>query len=122
MENIMGKCDCCGTEIGVLAANQAQANEMATDQCSCAGVTNARKKAVLKKKLASLIGPYCEAYGFSPVEKVVYDAIETIGLMVVDGIMQKATFNVEGTTISITPGKKIKVTRKYTYEQECEIE
>ena len=122
MKNMMGKCEYCGTEIGVMAKTQAEANELASEKCSCSGVAKAKKKAAMKSKLASLIGPACTELGFNPVEQAVYDAIETVGLMVVEGLMQKVTFNVDGTTISITPGKKIKVTRKYTYEQTGEVE
>ena len=122
MENMMGKCEYCGTEIGVMAKTQAEANELASEKCSCAGVTKARKKTVMKNYLARFIGSACTEMGFNPVEQAVYDAIETVGLMVVDGLMQKATFNVDGTTISITAGKKIKVKRTYTYEQTGEIE
>lgn len=122
MVNMMGKCEYCGTEIGVMAVTQAEANELASEKCSCSGVAKAKKKTAMKIRLSSLIGPACIEKGFNPVDKVVYDAIETVGLMVVDGLMQKVTFNVDGTTITITPGKKIKVTRKYTYEQTGEVE
>lgn len=121
MENMMGKCEYCGAEIGVMAETQAEANKMAEEKCACAGVRSARKKEMMKEKLDSLIGQDCSAE-FNPVEKAVHDAIETIGLMLVDGIIRKASFTVDGTTITLKTGKKIEVTRRRIYEQTGEIE
>lgn len=122
MENLMGKCEYCGTEIGVIAQTQAEANEMAAEKCDCAGVRIARKKECMKEKLDELIGAGSGVAGFTPVERAVHDAIETIGFMAIEGQMQAASFKVDGTTITIKAGEKTKVTRKYTYEQSGEVE
>lgn len=122
MENLMGRCEFCGTEMGALAETQTEANKLAAEKCGCAGVRIARKKECMKERLDSLIGAGCEDAGFSPVERAVHDAIETIGFMAIEGQLQQAAFKVDGTTISIKAGEKTKVTRKYTYEQSEEVE
>lgn len=83
---------------------------------------NRKKKECMKERLDSLIGAGCEDAGFSPVERAVHDAIETIGFMAIEGQFQQASFKVDGTTISIKAGEKTKVTRKYTYEQSEEVQ
>lgn len=122
MENLMGRCEFCGTEMSVLAETQTEADRLAAEKCGCAGVRIARKKECMKERLDSLIGAGCEDAGFSPVERAVHDAIETIGFMAIEGQLQQAAFKVDGTTISIKAGEKTKVTRKYTYEQSEEVE
>ena len=121
MENMMGKCEYCGTEIGVMAETQAEANEIAANQCGCAGVRMARKKESMKEKLDALIGTQCPQE-FNPVDSLVYDTIQTVGNMVIDGVMQSATFKVDGTTITVKAGKKIEVTRRRVYEQGAEVQ
>lgn len=122
MENLMGKCAYCGMEIGVIAQTQAEANEMAAKKCGCAAAKTARKIECMKERLDELIGARCEDAGFTPVETAVHDAIETIGCMAIEGALQAATFKVDGTTITIRAGKKVKVSRKYIYEQSGEVE
>lgn len=121
MENMMGKCEYCGTEIGVMAETQAEANEIAANQCGCSGVRMARKKESMKEKLDALIGTQCPQE-FNPVDSLVYDTIQTVGNMVIDGVMQSATFKVDGTTITVKSGKKIEVTRRRVYEQGAEVQ
>lgn len=122
MENLIGHCEYCGTEMAVLAKTQEEANELAAEKCDCAGVRIARKKEKMAEKLDSLIGTGCEEAGFSPVERAIHDAIETIGFMIIEGLLQQAAFKVDGTTITMKAGEKTKVTRKYTYEQTGEVE
>ena len=76
----------------------------------------------MKERLDELIGASCEDAGFTPVETAVHDAIETIGCMAIEGALQAATFKVDGTTITIRAGEKVKVSRKYIYEQSGEVE
>lgn len=121
MENMMGKCEFCGNEFGVMANSQAEADRIAAKECQCAGGRTARKKEKMIENLNSLIGQNC-SNEFAPVEVAVHDAIETIGLMIVDGQMQEATFKVDGTAVSLKNGRKIKVTRRRIYEQTGEIE
>ena len=122
MKTLTGKCEFCGTEMGVMAETQADANRLAAERCGCAGVGIARKKESMKKRLGELIGSKCGGAGFSPVTDDVYDVIETVGIMAIEGQMQQASFKVDGTTVSIKAGEKTKVSRKYTHEQSGEIE
>ena len=121
MENMMGKCEYCGAEIGVMAETQAEANRMAEEKCACAGVRRARKKEMMKEKLDALIGEQCPPE-FNHVDSVVYDTILTVGYMIIDGVMQSATFKIDGTTVTVKAGKKIEVTRRRVYEQGAEVQ
>ena len=121
MENMMGKCEYCGAEIGVMAETQAEANRMAEEKCACAGVRSARKKEMMKEKLDALIGEQCPPE-FNHVDSVVYDTILTVGYMIIDGVMQSATFKIDGTTVTVKAGKKIEVTRRRVYEQGAEVQ
>ena len=47
--------------------------------------------------------------------------IAVLGEMVVDGEIQKATIAVDGTTITIVGGEKIKVKRTMKYEQGSQV-
>jgi hypothetical protein len=47
--------------------------------------------------------------------------IAVLGEMVVDGEIQKATIAVDGTTITIAGGEKIKVKRTMKYEQGSQV-
>lgn len=122
METITGRCRFCGQEMSVIAENQTKADQMVENQCGCIGVTNERKKESMAKELDRILGAGAEEAGFSPVEKAVADAIETVGFMAIEGMLQGASFKVDGTVITIKVGEKIKVSRKYTYEQSGEIE
>ena len=121
MENMMGKCEYCGAQIGVMAATQEEANKIAEEQCGCAGGRRARKKENMKEKLDALIGEQCPPE-LNPVDQVVYDTILTVGCMIIDGIMQSATFKIDGTTVTVKAGKKIEVTRRRVYEQGAEVQ
>lgn len=122
MENMMGKCAYCGTEIGVMADSQAGADEAASKECGCYGSKLARKQESMKECLHELLGSGCEELGFKPVANEVYCVIENAALMALEGVVQGATFKVDGTLVSIKAGEKTKVKRKYTYEQDGEIE
>lgn len=122
METIMGKCKYCGMEIGVMAQTQPEADETASKECGCYGSKLAEKQKSMKECLRELVGSECESLGFRPVADEVYRVIEDTALMALDGRMQNATFKVDGTLISIKAGEKTKVKRKYTYEQDGEIE
>ena len=122
MEVIMGKCKYCGAEIGVMAETQAEANEIASEKCNCGGNEIAKKKHYMSERLQLLAGENCEEMGFRPVENEAFEIIERAAYMVIEGRIQSAVFKINGTAISIKGGEKIKLSRKYTYEQKEEIE
>lgn len=122
MKNLMGKCEYCGAEIGVIAESQAKANEEATRQCSCGAAKTSQKKKMFKENLKMYAGKNAEDEGFLLVESIPYGIIEDAGCAVIDGYMTSAVFKIDGTVISITNnGEKTKVKRKKTYEREEEI-
>lgn len=121
MKSMMGKCEFCGNEIGVMAESEAEANKLAAEQCACAGVRLQEKKESLCSKLEELAGSLCDEQGFTPVDPEVLEIIRKTGCTAIDGKIQAAAFKVDGTTISIKAGDKTKVTRKYIFERAAEI-
>lgn len=122
MENMMGICEYCGNEIGVIAENQQQANELASEQRSCLGQRIAQRKNKVKEKIKELTGPQCETLNFIPVDDEIRILIETLGCMAVEGRIQQVMLKIDGTIITIKSGEKTKVARKFTYEQGETIE
>lgn len=122
IRSMMGKCEYCGAEIGVMAKHQAEANEIASEKCDCSGARTAQRKRMLTEKLEELAGKKCEELGFRPVDVEIKDAIETIGKMVIDSRLQNVAVKVDGTVINIKGGAKVKISRKYTHEEAEEIE
>lgn len=122
MKNLMGKCEYCDAEIGVMAETQAEANEIASEKCNCGGSGIAKKKHCMSERLQMLVGENCEELGFRPAENEAFEIIERTAYMVIEGRIQSAVFKIGGTAISIKGGEKTKISRKYTYEQAEEIE
>ena len=122
MENMMGICEYCGNEIGVIAENQQQANELASEQRSCLGQRIAQRKNKVKEKIKELTGPQCETLNFIPVDDEIRILIETLGCMAVEARIQQVMLKIDGTIITIKSGEKTKVARKFTYEQGETIE
>lgn len=125
MGTFTGKCKYCGSEINIIAEDQEDADRQASRDCSCGGMRQEeavhRRKAAMTNELAKLIGSGCEAEGFRPVKNRTAMTIAVLGEMVVDGEIQKATIAVDGTTISIKGGEKIKVSRSMRYEQGSQV-
>ena len=112
MGTFTGKCKYCGNEINIIAEDQEDADRQASRDCSCGAMRN---------ELVKLIGNGCEAEGFRPVKEKTAVTIAVLGEMVVDGDIQKATIAVDGTTITIAGGEKIKVKRTMKYEQGSQV-
>lgn len=125
MGTFTGKCRYCGEEISIIAESQEDADRQASRDCSCGGMRQEeavhRRKAAMTNELTKLIGSECEAEGFRPVKTKTAATIAVLGDMVVDGEIQKATIAVDGTTITITGGEKIKVKRTMKYEQGSQV-
>lgn len=122
IKSMMGKCEYCGAEIGVMAKSQAEANKMASEKCDCSSARTAQKKRMLAEKLEELAGKKCEKLGFRPVDDDIRKLFDRIGEMVIDGRIQNAAFKVDGTVLNIKGGAKVKISRKYIHEQAEEIE
>lgn len=122
MKSMMGVCEYCGHEIGVIAESQAEANKMASEKCACGGNKVAEKKKMMKENITRLMGAKCEALGFRPVDGEIVTVVEQMGSMAIDGRIQSLSLKVDGTIINIKAGEKTKIRRKYTYEQEGEVE
>lgn len=125
MGSFTGKCKYCGREIIIIAASQEDADRQASRDCSCGGMKHEeaveRRKVAMRDELMKLIGHECEEEGFRPLNKDTANVMCILGNMVVEGAIQKATIAVDGTTISIKGGEKIKVTRSMRYEQGSQI-
>lgn len=125
MGSFTGKCKYCGREVIIIAASQEDADRQASRDCSCGGMRQEeavhRRKEAMTNELTKLIGSECEAEGFRPVKTKTAATIAVLGDMVVDGEIQKATIAVDGTTITIAGGEKIKVKRTMKYEQGSQV-
>lgn len=125
MGTFTGKCKYCGNEINIIAEDQEDADRQASRDCSCGGMRQEeavhRRKAAMTNELAKLIGSGCEEEGFRPVKDRTAMIIAVLGETVVDGEIQKATIAVDGTTITIAGGEKIKVKRTMKYEQGSQV-
>lgn len=121
MGSFTGKCKYCGREVIIIAASQEDADRQASRDCWCGGAEHEeaveRRKMSMKTELMKLIGNECEEEGFRPLNKDTANVMCILGNMVVEGAIQKATIAVDGTTISIKGGEKIKVSRSMRYEQ-----
>lgn len=122
MKKFTGICKYCGTEYTVIAESQNDANDMASEQCACGGNKVAEKKKMMKENIDQLLGTECEALGFRPVDREIIAVIEQLGCMAIDGRIQNVAIKVDGTVINIKAGEKTKIKRKYTYEQEGQVE
>ena len=125
MGTFTGKCRYCGNEINIIAEDQEDADRQASRDCSCGGMRQEeavhRRKAAMTNELTKLIGSECEAEGFRPVKTKTAATIAVLGEMVVDGEIQKATIAVDGTTITIVGGEKIKVKRVMKRERGSQV-
>lgn len=114
MGTFTGKCKYCGREVIIIAANQEGADRQASRDCSCGVMKREeaveRRKEAMTNELTKLIGSECEAEGFRPVKTKTAATIAVLGEMVVDG-----------TTITIAGGEKIKVKRTMKYEQGSQV-
>lgn len=125
MGTFTGKCRYCGNEINIIAENQEDADRQASRDCSCGGYQREQRIAERKERmtgaLMALIAPGCEQQNFRPLRDETCNMILHIGQMVADGEIQKATIAVDGTTITIAGGEKIKVKRTMKYEQGSQV-
>ena len=122
MKNYIGKCKYCGQTLNVLAYSQEDADADAVKNCDCGGAEKEFKITRLRDLLKDYMGSNAAVSGFTPVEDAVYDAIEIMGIMIINEHIESATFKVDGTVINISrTSEKIKVKRKKLHEQTGEI-
>lgn len=125
MGTFTGRCQYCGNEINIIAEDQEDADRQASRDCSCGGMAHEeavhRRKIAMRNELVKLIGNGCEEEGFRPVKDKTATIIAMLGEMVVDGDIQKVNVAVDGTTITIAGGEKIKVKRTMKYEQGSQV-
>lgn len=121
MQSFMGRCLYCGASVGVMAESQELADDAVSKKCQCGGARLAEKKEDVKNELEIYIGESCEEEGFRPVTKEVYGAILQIGELVAERKIRKVSLTVDGTTVSIIGGDKVKVKKGYKYEKSTEV-
>lgn len=125
MGTFIGKCRYCGKEINIIAENQEDADRQASRDCSCGGMKHEEmikeRKAHMKQTLLALIGDGCEEENFRPLKEDTAKMVLEVAEKVVEGEIQKATIVVDGTTITIRGGDKIKVARSMKYEQGSQV-
>ena len=125
MGTFTGRCQYCGNEINIIAENQEDADRQVSRDCGCGRMKQEEaireRKALMTEELMKLIGPDCTSEGFRPLRDEVSDIVLQIARAVVEGEIQKATIGVDGTTITVKGGEKIKVARSMRYEQGSQI-
>ena len=120
MDTYEGRCRYCGSAMSVIAEGQDEADQMATEECTCKGAEKESVRDCMQRNLMELIGSGCEEAGFEPISDAAQKIIADIADAVCDGIIQRATIRVEGTDVKIVDGEKIKLSRKYTHEEKKE--
>lgn len=123
MKNFMGRCPWCGTEIGVMAEDQSEADMLAEEKCLCEAAETGRNKEKMADEVDRLIGRDCtkEDNELLPVEKDVYTIIFDAAMLAVEGVIEGAVFKVDGTNITIKSGTKTTIKRERKYVRTGEV-
>ena len=98
-----GRCKYCGHTELILSESQEQADENVTRKCMCDG----REREDRRNKLTQAINDISKADEYLNLKGLVH----RIGDMVLDEIIEKASITVQGSTITIKGGAKIRVQR-----------
>lgn len=117
MEQMTGTCMYCGQTRLVFADIQANADMIATEECSACD-NPVKKTKQLLENLDSLLGERAIDYGMPAVDEETLDVIKDAGCQIISGNIEAATFKVKGTTVSI---RGTSVTRKKITSARLEV-
>lgn len=107
-----GKCKYCGDIQPIMAMDQIDADEKISDECTCGGAIMEQKKKNLYEKLSFAIGDDSAKVGLQRVTPEQEKVITTAALAVLYEVLDKVTFKIDGTTVTITrTAEKVKVKR-----------
>lgn len=110
-----GTCRGCGQTQIVPADTEAEANMIATDRCTCKEGKGIRDFNRLMKNIDEICGTGGKQVGFDPVPATTIERIKEAAELVHHRKIEKSTFQINGTLITIKAGvKDVTVDRKRT--------
>ena len=118
LQDLLGVCKGCGQTMMVKAANQEQADDIATEKCECPAGEMIRKKKELDERLGELIGEEAPQYGWDATTPEIFETIKEIGHIVAEGKIESVGIRIDKTSLRIANrGGKIVIERSKTVKQ-----
>lgn len=118
VQDLLGVCKGCGKTMMVVATNQEQADEIATEKCDCQAGEMIRKKKELDERLGELIGEEATQYGWDATTPEIFETIKEIGHIVAEGKIESVGIRIDKTSLRIANrGGKIVIERSKTVKQ-----
>lgn len=118
VQDLLGDCKGCGQTMMVVATNQEQADEIATEKCDCPAGEMIRKKKELDERLGELIGEEAPQYGWDATTPEIFETIKEIGNIVAEGKIESVGIRIDNTSLRIANrGGKIVIERSKTVKQ-----
>ena len=120
-KTISGECRYCGTFKLVQAENQAEADRLVTDQCSCATATSERNRRETLKNLRKAVRRPEEETGFPIMISEIQGLCEEIATLMMDYKMEAVKIDLADRQINMKrdDGIKFKQTKKIEVEEVC---
>lgn len=111
-----GRCRYCGTIQQVMAADQIDADNKISADCSCGGAAREKKRLQILDNIDAIAGEDAASMGFSSVHGDTLLWLKRAGEMILDGIVDKIGVEIDGTkiTIAITGKGDVKIKRSQT--------
>lgn len=119
VKEIIGTCAGCGQTKVVHARTRKEADEIATQECSCKEGEQIRRINEIDKRLGELIGEEAPEYGWEPAGSVqTLEAIKEIAHIIAAGGIESAGIRINKTNLKIgSRGGKISIERSKTIRQ-----
>lgn len=119
---ITGVCAYCGQAQNVEAQNQEEANQKATEMCSCDKSVSSRYIIEFGKKVNEIITAPERTTGFSPLNEDYYKLIMVMADQVNTGFIDAVSFKLDDRTIKITPRNEGGLKFKQSKTVECNVD
>lgn len=111
MEQMTGTCIFCGQTRLVEAEDQAEANRIAAETCTCDN--NFKRVRQCADNIEKICGETAKDFGMDVVTEEVIDSLKSVGQLCVFGYLLGATFRLADSTVSIKQIKDgVSVSRK----------
>lgn len=116
MMTLEGVCRYCGNMQPVMAADQIDADNKISEGCSCGGAAKERRKIRVLENIEAIAGEEAVNMGFAAVNGDTLLWLKRAGEMVLNGEMDKASTEIDGTkiTIAITRKGDVEIKRSRT--------
>lgn len=117
MNTYEGVCRFCGETEILMAESQEEADDQVTRQCRCKGWKKVKRSEEIEQTIWKLCAENWVC-NFPKVDDETTILIANTAVAVNDGQIEKATFSVAGTTITMQPsGDRVKVVRQAKTEK-----